>query len=90
MKLRRGHLNYRIKNAGLPWTNEAEAGDCIVTVIPMFPPEFSQEQEAMIDRLVVSNSGTAVSGWPSHLDKPLASTFCPAWLIEGSGCAGHH
>ncbi|GAD23469.1 hypothetical protein [Acidovorax sp. MR-S7] len=20
----------------------------------------------------------------------LASTFCPAWLIEGSGCAGHH
>lgn len=31
-----------------------------------------------------------VSGWPSHLDKPLASTFCPAWLIEGSGCAGHH
>lgn len=59
MKLRRGHLNYRIKNAGLPRTNEAEAGDCIVTVIPMFPQEFSQEQEAVIDRLVVSNSGTA-------------------------------
>lgn len=58
MKLRRGHLNYRIKNAGLPWTDEAEAGDCIVTVVPMFPQEFSQEQEAVIDRLVVSNSGT--------------------------------
>lgn len=59
MKLRRGHLNYRIKNAGLPWANEAEAGDCIVTVIPMFPQEFSQDQEAAIDQLVASNSGTA-------------------------------
>lgn len=59
MKLQRGHLNYRIKNAGLPWTNEAEAADCIVTVVPMFPDEFSQEQEAAIDRLVTSNSGMA-------------------------------
>jgi len=59
MKLRRGHLNYRIKNAGLPWTNEAEAADCIITVVPMFPEEFSEDQEAAIDRLVASNSGTA-------------------------------
>ena len=59
MKLQRGHLNYRIKNAGLPWTSEAEAGDCIVTVVPMFPQEFSQEQEAAIDRLMTSNSGQA-------------------------------
>ena len=59
MKLRRGHLNYRIKNAGLPWASAAEAGDCIVTVVPMFPQEFSQEQEAAIDRLVASNSGKA-------------------------------
>lgn len=59
MKLRRGHLNYRIKNAGLPWKNETEAGDCLITVVPMFPQELSHEQEAMIDRLVASNSGTA-------------------------------
>ncbi|UUZ76913.1 DnaJ domain-containing protein [Polaromonas sp. P1(28)-13] len=59
MKLRRGYLSYRIKNAGLPWTNEAEAADCIVTVVPMFPEEFSREQEAAIDRLVTSNSGAA-------------------------------
>ena len=57
MKLRRGHLNYRIKNAGLPWTGEAAPGDCIVTVVPLFPQEFSQEQEAAIERLVASNSG---------------------------------
>jgi DnaJ-class molecular chaperone len=59
MKLRRGYLSYRIKNAGLAWTNEAEAADCIVTVVPMFPEEFSREQEAAIDRLVTSNSGAA-------------------------------
>ena len=75
MKLRRGHLNYRIKNAGLPWASQAEAGDCIVTVVPMFPHEFSQEQEAAIDRLVASNSGTAetsagerMAAWNQVLD----------------------
>jgi len=59
MRLRRGHLNYRIRNAGLPWTTAAEAADCIVTVVPMFPDELSHQQEAAIDRLVASNSGTA-------------------------------
>ena len=69
------HLNYRIKNAGLPWASQAEAGDCIVTVVPMFPHEFSQEQEAAIDRLVASNSGTAetsagerMAAWNQVLD----------------------
>jgi DnaJ-class molecular chaperone len=59
MKLRRGSLSYRIKHAGLPWTDGAEAADCIVTIAPMFPEEFSPEQEAAIDQLVTSNSGTA-------------------------------
>ncbi|WP_460479060.1 DnaJ domain-containing protein [Comamonas humi] len=59
MRLRRGSLSYRIKNAGLPWMSEAEAADCIVTVVPMFPEEFSREQDAAIDRLVASNSGAA-------------------------------
>lgn len=59
MRLRRGHLNYRIKNAGLPWTKDAETADCIVTVVPLFPESFSPEQEAAIDHLVASNSGAA-------------------------------
>ena len=59
MKLRRDRLNYRIKHAGLPWTSEAAAGDCIVTVVPMFPPELNQAQEAAVDQLVASNSGQA-------------------------------
>jgi DnaJ-class molecular chaperone len=57
MRLRRGNLSYRIKGVGLPWQEEGASGDCIVTVVPMFPEEFSREQEAAIDRLVASNSG---------------------------------
>jgi molecular chaperone DnaJ len=59
MKLRRGYLSYRIKGAGLPWTADAEAADCIITLVPLFPEEFSREQEAAIDRLVSSNSRAA-------------------------------
>lgn len=59
MKLRRGFLSYRIKGAGLPWTADGEPADCIVTVAPLFPQEFSRDQEAAIDRLVTSNSEAA-------------------------------
>jgi DnaJ-class molecular chaperone len=59
MRLRRGTLSYRIKGVGLPWQEEGAAADCIVTVVPMFPEEFSRDQEAAIDRLVASNSGAA-------------------------------
>ncbi|WP_240788608.1 DnaJ C-terminal domain-containing protein [Ramlibacter henchirensis] len=59
MRLRRGTLNYRIKGAGLPWQDAAECGDCIVTVVPLFPQEFSPQQEAAIDRLVAGNTGAA-------------------------------
>ena len=59
MKLRRGYLSYRIRGAGLPWAVDAQAADCIVTVVPLFPEELSRDQEAAIDRLVKSNSGAA-------------------------------
>ena len=59
MRLKRGALAYRIKGAGLPWQDTGAAGDCIVTVVPMFPQELSPAQEAAIDRLVATNSGAA-------------------------------
>jgi molecular chaperone DnaJ len=59
MKLRRDALGYRIKGAGLPWGSQARTGDCIVTVVPLFPEALNPEQEAAIDRLVKSNSGAA-------------------------------
>jgi molecular chaperone DnaJ len=57
MRLRRDYLTYRIKDAGLPWQPGDGTADCMVTVVPMFPEQFSPQQEAAIDRLVASNSG---------------------------------
>lgn len=59
MRLRRGTLNYRIKEAGLPWQDSGACADCIVTVVPLFPDDFSPEQDALVDRLVATNSGAA-------------------------------
>lgn len=59
MRLQRGILNYRIRAAGLPWQDGAARADCIVTVAPLFPEEFSREQEALVDRLVASNTAAA-------------------------------
>lgn len=59
MRLKRGVLRYRVQGAGLPWQEQATCADCIIQVVPIFPDEFSTEQEAGIDRLVASNSGAA-------------------------------
>lgn len=76
MRLRRGHLVYRIKGRGFPSARSAPRADCIVTVVPLFPEEFSSKQEAQIDRLIATNSraaGTAagirVSAWNQVLEQ---------------------
>jgi molecular chaperone DnaJ len=58
MRLRRGFLTYRIKGQGWPTGSEGERADCMVTVDPLFPEELAREQEALVDRLVASNSGS--------------------------------
>ncbi len=55
MRLRRGFLTYRIKAQGWP-SASGERADCIVTVEPQFPEEFSKEQDALVDRLVAANA----------------------------------
>jgi molecular chaperone DnaJ len=57
MRLRRGFLTYRIKAQGWPLPS-GERADCIVTVDPQFPEEFSKEQDALVDRLLASNART--------------------------------
>ena len=57
MRLQRGHLSYRIKGAGLPWQDDGAPADCIITVSPLFPDEFSPQQDAAVDRLIAANSG---------------------------------
>ena len=57
MKLKRGHLVYRIRGQGFPPGEGGSAADCMVTVVPLFPEDFSQEQEVSIDGLIATNSG---------------------------------
>jgi DnaJ-class molecular chaperone len=61
MRLRRGYHTYRIKGQGFPAGN-GERADCIVTVVPLFPEEFSKAQEAQIDKLIATNSKATGSG----------------------------
>jgi molecular chaperone DnaJ len=76
MRLKRGHLGYRIKGQGFPTERSGPRADCIVTVVPVFPEEFSSKQEAQISRLIAANSGdpgTAagkrVSVWNQRIEK---------------------
>jgi DnaJ-class molecular chaperone len=62
MRLKRGYHTYRIKGQGFPLEAGGERADCIITVVPLFPEEFSKAQEAQIDKLVAGNTrapGTA-------------------------------
>lgn len=67
MRLKRGHLVYRIRGQGFPSKRSGPRADCIVTVVPLFPEQFSSQQEALIDRLVASNSGTPATAAGSRL-----------------------
>jgi molecular chaperone DnaJ len=55
MRLKRGFHTYRIKGQGFPG-EDGERADCMVTVVPLFPEEFSKAQEAQIDKLVATNT----------------------------------
>jgi len=57
MRLQRGALTYRIRDAGLPSRVGGPHADCLVTVVPQFPAQCSPEQDAMLDQLVHSNTG---------------------------------
>lgn len=57
MRLRRDYLTYRIKGEGLVPEHSETPADCIVTIVPLFPPELNAKQEATVDRLIASNSG---------------------------------
>lgn len=72
MRLRRGSLSYRIAGAGLPW--RPAGGDCIVTVVPVFPETLSPAQEAAVDALMADNAAgrTRVAAWERQRDRWLA------------------
>lgn len=70
MRLQRGALNYRIREAGFPGIPSGAHADCLVTVVPLFPEEWTERQEALLDALIQTNTadeatpaGARVRGW---------------------------
>lgn len=59
MRLQRGALTYRMKEAGFPARPSGPRADCLVTVVPLFPAEWTDQQQAYVDALVESNTGDA-------------------------------
>lgn len=59
MRLQRGRHVYRLRGQGLPLERRGSArGDYMVTVVPVFPEEFSAEQQALLDQLAQSSLAT--------------------------------
>lgn len=56
MRLQRGALTYRIKAAGFPVTPSGARADCLVSVVPLFPSEWGERQDALIDALIEGNT----------------------------------
>jgi DnaJ-class molecular chaperone len=80
MRLQRGALTYRMRAAGFPAAPGEARADCLVTVVPLFPAQWTPGQEALLDALVDTNTGDAgsdagarahawqrmVAGWQEH------------------------
>lgn len=77
MRLKRGFHTYRIKGQGFPGGESDERADCIVTVVPLFPEEFSKAQEAQIDKLVAGN--TRATGTPAGARTAAWQQTLKAW-----------
>jgi DnaJ-class molecular chaperone len=85
MRLRRGYLSYRIKGQGLHIPSSQTPADCIVTVVPLFPDEFNDAQQVLVDRLIASNSGSA--GTASGKAMAAWKATMETWLARGDGPA---
>jgi len=73
MRLQRGALTYRIGGEGFPAAPSGHRADCLVSMAPLFPPESTTRQQALLDKLVASNTGDRASdagararAWPGR------------------------
>ena len=66
MRLKRGHHVYRLRGQGFPLERRGERGDYEVTVVPTFPDSLNAQQEALLDQLIATRSGT-LSTWHDTL-----------------------
>lgn len=72
MRLRRGHLTYKLRGQGLPVARgSAVRGDLLVTVAPSFPDTLSPRRQALLEKLAADTSAdaesTAVRAWREQL-----------------------
>ena len=60
MRLKRGRHVYRLRGQGLPLERRGtERGDYLVTVVPTFPDDLSDRQQALLEQLASASSHTA-------------------------------
>ena len=59
MQLNRERLTYRLNGQGFPMQRRGSCGDHVVTVVPVFPAQFSTDQEILLDQLMAGTSGAA-------------------------------
>jgi molecular chaperone DnaJ len=56
MRLQRGALTYRIKDAGFPVVPSGARADCFVSLVPLFPDPWDEQQDALLDALIATNT----------------------------------
>lgn len=70
LRLDRRHLRYRLRGQGFPKEHGGARGHYIVDVKPLFPAQFTREQEQLIERLAASQRhapGTPMHEWQGKL-----------------------
>lgn len=87
MRLQRGAHTYRIRQAGFPVSPSGTPADCLVSVVPLFPAEWTERQEALLDALILTNTGDEKTdeGALIHAWKRTAS----AWRETHADAAGN-
>ena len=59
LQLNRDLQTYRLAGQGFPKERRGARGDQIVTIVPVFPKQFSTDQDILLDQLIATSTGTA-------------------------------
>ncbi len=70
MRLRRQHLHYRLRGQGVAARRGESRGELVIHITPVFPDEFTPEQDACFDQLCASQRAhppAALADWHTRL-----------------------
>jgi len=69
LPLRHAQRVYRLPGRGFPITRRGARGDAVVEIVPLFPEQFSPQQQGLLDQLIASlHSGEAGAADPRLAD----------------------